>query len=117
MKRVWAFLSQPQNLAVFIALAGGLGFLWKEVVAPKSHPDVSASVPAVNQQASADGGTAINAAGQAQVGFDSVPSGAAPASMPRLSASQSARASGGGTAINATDSARVTIKRDGSEDK
>lgn len=117
MKRVWAFLRQPQNLAVFAALASGLGFLWKEVGAPKPHPDVSASAPAVNQQANANGGTAINAAGQAQVGFDSVPSGSAPASMPRLSASQSARASSGGTAINATDSARVFIKRDASDGK
>lgn len=117
MKRVWAFLSQPQNLAILVALAGGLGFLWKEVVAPKLHPNVEASTSAVNQQAIANGGTAINAAGQAQVGPGSARTGGATASMPKLSASQSAQAGSGGTAINATDSARVTVKQEVGEKK
>jgi hypothetical protein len=71
MGRIWTFLKEPQNLAVIVALAGGLGFLWKEVIAPK--PAVALSTVAVSaprQQATAAGGVAVSAAGQAQVNVE-----------------------------------------------
>lgn len=69
MKKFWAFLSQPQNLAVFIALAGALAFLWKEVLAPKPKPPAAPSAAIVQQATTSGGsaGTAVNAAGSARV--------------------------------------------------
>nr|WP_315428516.1 hypothetical protein [uncultured Albidiferax sp.] len=66
MKKIWAFVSQPQNLAVLVALAGGLGFLWKDILATKPPPKMEMP-PSVAQQATANDGIAINASGSAQV--------------------------------------------------
>jgi len=79
MKALWKFLSQPQNLAPLIALGGGLGFLWKEVIAPSAAPkkpeaavvSPHAETPALTQQATASGGAAVNAAGSATVTVNS----------------------------------------------
>jgi hypothetical protein len=120
MKRVWAFLSQPQNLAIVAALAGGLGFLWKEVAAPRLNPiaEVPVVTPAVSQQATAVGGSAINATGQAKVVIGAEPASgeneSLPASMPDRGAVKSAQANRGGAAVNAADSVRVTVKQNGS---
>lgn len=77
MRKIWQFFSKPQNLAILVALAGGLGFLWTQVIAPiLSTPDGPSVVspepkvaPApIHQNAQAgSGGLAINATGEAKV--------------------------------------------------
>lgn len=81
MKKLWRFLSKPQNLAVVIALSGGLGFLWKEVVAPNlSKPDASPSVAPASKN-------------------------------PTTSAPQNVQAEQGAIAVGARDNAKVTINQ------
>lgn len=119
MKNVWLFLRQPRNLAVFVALAGGLGFLWKEIIAPK--PFNPETAPAIVQQATTSSGTAVNATGQAQVMVGEspvvLPSSSLAASAPRSPVSQNAQTNSGGTAVNATDSARVQVNKNGASTK
>ena len=72
MNKVWAFVSEPKNLAVIMAVAGGLGFVVKEVVSPKAPSPTAvaaapAPVPAPTQNAFSGSGNAINAAGSSQV--------------------------------------------------
>lgn len=85
MKKIWAFISQAQNLAVLTAIGAALGFAWKEFIphtdpvkveAPAASPPAASapppSAPSVThstvQTAKADsGGIAINASGAAQV--------------------------------------------------
>jgi hypothetical protein len=69
--KIWAFVSKPANLAVLIALGGGVAWLWAEFK-PKPAPDnqsIAAPVaPDAGQTAEADNGsTAINARDNASV--------------------------------------------------
>jgi hypothetical protein len=90
--------------------------LWavlKDTTFKKDSPSVT---PAVQQSATAgDGGTAINAAGNASVTVGpGVSQGAVPesaAAVPAAATNQTAKAASGGTAVNATDSARVKINK------
>ncbi len=66
MKKLWHFVSKPQNLAVLVAVGTVVGFLWKEIVALRIAEKGSAR-PTIHQEATATGGTAINAAEGAQV--------------------------------------------------
>ena len=79
MNKLWAFVSEPKNLAVMMALAGGLGFVFKEWVLPKppSAPTTAATAPTPTQNAFSESGNAINASGGAQVQVTTMPPSAA----------------------------------------
>ena len=63
MKKFWAFLRDPKNLAVIALLGGGVGWLWSEMKPAKSaDPPVITNSVIVNQNAAAENGDAINAA-------------------------------------------------------
>jgi len=116
MKKLWKFVSTPRNLAVLVALGGALGFLITQVLLPRRDPSHPADAGA-SQEARADGGTAINASGQSQVGVGrpSTTAPASPESMPSTStdtSTQRAQAGSGGVAINASDSAHVQVGTD-----
>lgn len=67
MKELWEFVSQPQNLAVLVAVAGGIGFVWTKVW-PSKPPPKADTCPTATQQAEAgSGGVAVNAADSARV--------------------------------------------------
>lgn len=118
MKKFWDFISAPQNLAVLVALGGGLGFLWKEVITHKEPPP-TVEAPAAPQTAIATNGTAVIANGASQVNIASTPAAApAPAQAPKTDKpvarpEQTAQAGPGGTAINASDAARVSVSNGG----
>jgi len=109
MKRVWKFISRPQNLAVLVALGGVIAFGWTQVISPR----LSTSPPqAGQQQSTATHGTAINASGTAQVSIGrpltELPSGSA-APCPSKDTGQSVQANEGGIAVNANCSSRVEV--------
>ena len=102
------------------AIVGATALAWSIVsyFVPKTEPTktpvVAAPGPAVTQSAIANGGTAVNATGDAQVAVGADPAFAATriaASVPTPSASQSAQAASGGVAVNATEGAHVTVKQ------
>ena len=102
------------------AIVGAAALVWGIVsyFVPKAEPTktpvVAAPGPAVTQSAIANGGTAVNATGDAKVAVGADPAFAATriaASVPTPSASQSAQAASGGVAVNAADAARVTVKQ------
>lgn len=106
---IWKFVSKPTNLAVFIALAGGIAFLWDKFE-PKPAPADA------GQRATASGGAAVNATGAAQVIIGtSGPVSAAPPAAPvgtddqEGTSGQVAEARQGAAAVNASDHARVKI--------
>ena len=106
---IWKFVSKPTNLAVFIALAGGIAFLWNKFE-PKPAPADA------GQRAIATGGAAVNATGAAQVIIGtSDPVSEAPPTAPVGSddpsgtSGQIAEAHEGAAAVNASDHARVKI--------
>ena len=95
---------------MLVAIAG---LVWA-VVSFFLTPEPPVKPPAVEQKAEANGGTAINATGQANVTVGAEPSAASAnpaASRPSVAASQSAKAGSGGIAVNASDSAEVVVKR------
>lgn len=103
----------PRWIPIAGALVGIAGLVWA-IVSFFLKPEPTAKPPAIEQQAEAIGGTAINAAGSAKVsnGGDSpLTSAHPPASEPSDSTRQSAKAASGGTAVNATNSAEVNIKK------
>lgn len=55
MKRVWKFISQPQNLAVLIAIGGLLSFLFTHFLTPA--PPASARPPAAGAAGAASATT------------------------------------------------------------
>ena len=78
MRKIWNFLRAPQNLALIIALAGGIGWVWHEYKGQKPveppKPEIAAPVTPpiatgnVIQNATSNGsGPAINAAPGATV--------------------------------------------------
>ena len=73
MNKVWTFVSEPKNLAVIMAVAGGLGFVVKELVLPKP-PSAPPAAVAPTQNAFSESGNAINAAGGSQVQVTTVAS-------------------------------------------
>ena len=96
------------------ALAWGIVSYFVPKTEPTKTPVVAAPGPAVTQSAIANGGTAVNATGDAQVAVGADPAFAATriaASVPTPSASQSAQAASGGVAVNATEGAHVTVKQ------
>lgn len=102
------------------AIVGAAALVWGIVsyFVPKTEPTktpvVAATEPAVTQSVIANGGTAVNATGDAQVAVGADPAFAATriaASVPTPSASQSAQATSGGVAVNAADAARVSVKQ------
>lgn len=113
MKKLWAFICTPQNLAVLAALGAGLGFLWKEVIPHKEPAKIEA--PAAAQTATASNGNAVNASGSSQVHIGppsvTVP---APSLEPQATkqenvSRQTAHAGPGGVAVNASGSASVNV--------
>ena len=103
----------PRWVPVAGALVGIVGLAWA-VVSFFLKAELPVKPPAVEQKAEANGGTAINAAGDSKVFVRAEPSPASAipaASQPSVAASQSARAASGGTAVNATDSAEVVVKK------
>ena len=103
----------PRWVPVAGALVGIVGLVWA-VVSFFLKPEPPVKLPAVEQKAEANGGTAVNATGQAKVfvGIEPSSASASPAaSQPSVAASQSAKAGSGGTAVNASDSAEVVVKR------
>lgn len=103
------------------AIVGAAALVWGIVsyFVPKPEPTktpvVVAPGPAVTQSAIANGGTAVNATGDAQVAVGaeaaSAASRTAAVSTPTRSASQSAQAVSGGVAVNAAEGARVTVQQ------
>lgn len=113
VKKLWAFISTPQNLAVLAALGAGLGFLWKEVIPHKEPAKIEAPAPA--QTATTNNGNAVNASGssQAHIGPTSA-TAPAPSLEPQATkqenvSGQAAQAGPGGVAVNASGSARVSV--------
>ena len=103
----------PRWVPVAGALVGIVGLVWA-VVSFFLKPEPPVKPLAVEQQAEANGGTAINATGEAKVfvGAEPSPAPASPAtSQPSVAASQSAKAGSGGTAVNASDSTEVVVKK------
>ena len=103
----------PRWVPVVGALVGIVGLVWAGV-SFFLKPEPPVKPPAVEHKAEANGGTAINATGQAKVFVGAEPSSATAspaASRPSVAASQSAKAGSGGTAVNASDSAEVVVKR------
>lgn len=110
---IWKFVSKPANLAVFIALASGIAYLWDKFE-PKPKPKPATT--AAGQQATASGGPAVNATGAAQVIIGSSSSASAALSADPVGAGepvpisgQRAEAREGAAAVNASDHARVKI--------
>ena len=103
------------------AIVGAAALVWGIVSyfvpkpEPAKTPVVVAPGLAVTQSAIANGGTAVNATGDARVAVGVDPASAATrnaaASAPTPSASQSAQAASGGVAVNAAEGARVTVKQ------
>jgi hypothetical protein len=65
-RKIWHFVSEPRNLAVLVALGTGVGFLWTGRVGLGIQVE-KAREPKIFEHATANGGVAVNAAGQAQV--------------------------------------------------
>jgi hypothetical protein len=106
------------------ALVAAGGLIWAVVshFVPKVEPARSPGVAApltVTQSAVANGGTAVNATGsaQVQVGGDAASAAvtSATTAAPVTSASQSAQATSGGIAVSATDTSRVKVKQTASK--
>jgi len=85
-RKIWNFAREPVNLALILALASGIGWVWHELKPGKAQPPSTQNVQAaaaerpiatVNQTATAtgNGSNAINAAPGANVTI----SGSAPA--------------------------------------
>jgi hypothetical protein len=117
MKKLWEFLSAPQNLAIVVALAAALGFLWKEVIGPKYFTAQPAVVPkqvhvGTTQYATSEGGNAINATDDSRVVIGPQPASAKTSpvtSHPQMPVSQSAKSGKEGTSVNAAGTANVHI--------
>jgi hypothetical protein len=63
VKKFWAFLRDPKNLAVIALIGGGAGWLWNEMEPSKSAEQLAiTNSMIVNQNAAAENGDAINAA-------------------------------------------------------
>ena len=120
MSKLWRFISNPKNLAVLTALGAVVAFLWTQVIAPAR--DATPPRPSASQKASAPGGTAINATGDAHVSVgeplasEPTPAPDTPAAAEPVDESalqdapeQSADAGTDGTAINASGAARVNV--------
>lgn len=67
MKNLWHFLRDPKNLAVLVALAGGIGFVWDKFASKDSEPAASQPLNSQNQTANVQNGPGVNASGNAQV--------------------------------------------------
>jgi len=78
MKRWWEFFAKPANLAVLLAIGGGLAFLWDRVIEPHVFPKpaktehvdaapAAAPPAALSQNAEADNGIATAASDNAHV--------------------------------------------------
>lgn len=114
MKSIWRFVTKPQNLAVIVAIAGALGFIWKEIVAPRIFPKepLIATMPTGQSAIADNGGTAINAKDRAVVRQGGLASRPGSPATPLSSAGpQRAEAKAGGSAVNAAGSADVAIER------
>jgi hypothetical protein len=101
-------------IAGSIVAMGGLAWGIVSYFIPKPDTTKPPSAPVVTQQAKADGGNAINAAGNAVVEVDNHSSQTLPSAAPQLApnaVNQSATAANGGTSVNASDSARVKVNK------
>ena len=127
LQRLWAHDRFIPILGV-VVMALGLPIAYYSATKPAQPPVVvmptvtsagASAVPVVEQTATANGGNAVNATGNAQVEIgDVLPSSAnaaAPASLPEQSVKQSASASAGENAVNATGNAKVKIKKEAGE--
>lgn len=98
-----------------VVAIGGLAWGIVSYFIPKPELPKAPAAPAVAQEAKANGGNAVNAAGNANVVIGDQPSPPTAASSALFSApvaaSQSAAAASGGVAVNATDSARVKVTK------
>ena len=111
VKAIWRFVTKPQNLAVLVAIAGALGFLWKEILAPELFPKEQPVATAGGQIAVAlNGSTAVNAKDQAVVHQGDPTAGPVTALARSFTGPQRAEAKAGGRAVNAAGSADVTIE-------
>jgi hypothetical protein len=113
MTKLWAWIRDPLNLAVLVAIAGGLAWLWNEF-GPSSEP---APTSKEGQVATAGAGTAVAARDNADVRIgdpvgerpDEPSSGPANSDNPPQIGGQTAIAKDGGTAVTASGDARVSI--------
>lgn len=105
--KIWKWARDPLNLAVLVALAGAISFIWTNAVAPLLSSGQANPTPA-GQTAIANGGTAINARDAAVVG-SSQGSGTGQQTSSSEVLPQKAEAAAGGRAINAQGSAKITI--------
>lgn len=79
MAKLWIFLRKPANLALLVALGGGVAWLWAQIKPPPAP--MNKSVTATE----------------------------APAVTQTIEAPQTAEADNGSNAVNARDNASVTI--------
>ena len=110
MRKLWAFLSDPKNLAALTALAGALAFLWNKLET-KPHPAAPSRAAVATQQAQAGGsGHAINAAGGSvvSIGAPAHPAAKPAAATPDVALDQTAT-SKEGHAVNANGGSSVQI--------
>ena len=120
MRKAWAFLSEPKNLAVLALLGGAVAFLWG-IVEPRLFPPPMPPVLAADVRPGSGGQTAIasglgaqagNADNQSVIG-DGAPvtgAGTIPTAPPTQS-NQRAEARDGAKAFNATGGSRITVER------
>ena len=111
IRKIWAFVSEPKNLAVIALLGSGLAFAWK-AVEPRLFDKIkpASEQPSHTQTAIAKGAgaQAFNADGSAQIG-----TGSAAAQQDNSERAgpltQKAESGPGAQAINAADKARVNV--------
>jgi hypothetical protein len=96
--RVWNFVREPLNLAVIVALGGGVAWLWHEAT-DRAHDAKTEPAPLVQNATASGSGTATNAAQNSVVSYGQ-----------RLGATSPSSPS----AVNASGSANVTISNSAS---
>ncbi len=127
LQRLWAHDKTIPVIGAVVA-ALGVAVAYYSATKPAPPPVVviptvssagASAVPVIEQTATANGGNAVNATGNAQVEIGDVSpssaSAAAPASLPEQSVKQSASASASKNAVNAAGNAKVKIKKEAGE--